>query len=390
MSPLLPEDAHDEAFPDSSIAAVLTGVSPFDEPSLVASKLLQLLRSNLAAILWHDRFHSQSMGVIACDARETGIRDLFIFKFPEPLESVRNSQARCIREFPAERVANVQSLNWITSRKEAKSSQILLGVPDSSESRNQLTVAETLAFRFMEWSLQFQEKLQEQKLSALVEYAAGAGHEINNPLGSIIGRASQLLKGETDPERRHLLESIGAQAYRIGDMIGDTMLFANPPTMKFAPVNYQNTLEEVAEKFRSRFDQRGIALAISSGAVNVSGEADATQIKTVLAELLRNSLQAFDQHEVHSPRLEISVGEESHSERSGIAFTFVDNGKGMSVIEQEHCFDPFFSGRQAGRGLGFGLSKCWRIVRLHNGTITLRSENGKTLCKIWLPLEKIP
>ena len=67
------------------------------------------------------------------------------------------------------------------------------------------------------------------KLEALAEFAAGAGHEINNPATTIAGRATLLLRDETDPIRRQALKTIGGQAYRIRDMIGDLMLFARPP-----------------------------------------------------------------------------------------------------------------------------------------------------------------
>lgn len=66
------------------------------------------------------------------------------------------------------------------------------------------------------------------KLEALGEFAAGAGHEINNPVATIAGRAQLLLASEVDSERRHALEIIGGQALRIRDMIGDVMLFARP------------------------------------------------------------------------------------------------------------------------------------------------------------------
>src|SRR5579872_5831871 len=72
-------------------------------------------------------------------------------------------------------------------------------------------------------------QLNELKLRALAEFAAGAGHEINNPVATIVGYAQQLLADETNPDRRHALATIGAQAYRIRDMIGDVMLFARPP-----------------------------------------------------------------------------------------------------------------------------------------------------------------
>jgi hypothetical protein len=61
-----------------------------------------------------------------------------------------------------------------------------------------------------------------------------------------------------------------------------------------------------------------------------------------------------------------------------------DNGRGFSDLERRHAFDPFFSGRQAGRGLGFGLCKIWRIVTGHGGTITIDGGAGSTVvCVEW-------
>jgi signal transduction histidine kinase len=80
----------------------------------------------------------------------------------------------------------------------------------------------------------FQRALEFEKLEALAEFAAGAGHEINNPLTVISGRAQLLLREETNPERRHALALINAQAMRVYEMIADMMLFARPPRPELA------------------------------------------------------------------------------------------------------------------------------------------------------------
>ena len=69
----------------------------------------------------------------------------------------------------------------------------------------------------------------DDRLESLAEFAAGAGHELNNPVATIVGRVQLLLRDETDPARRQALETIAGQAYRIRDMISDVMLFARPP-----------------------------------------------------------------------------------------------------------------------------------------------------------------
>src|SRR6516164_1824452 len=91
-------------------------------------------------------------------------------------------------------------------------------------------------------------QLMELKLRALAEFAAGAGHEINNPVATIVGHAQQLMAGESDPDRRHALATIGAQAYRIRDMIGDVMLFARPPEPHPSCVDLPAVLREISAR----------------------------------------------------------------------------------------------------------------------------------------------
>ena len=218
------------------------------------------------------------------------------------------------------------------------------------------------------------------KLEALAEFAAGAGHEINNPLATIIGRAQLLLKDERDPQRRQMLLSIGAQAYRIRDMIGDTMLFGRPPVPELLAVDLANAVAAVVR-------QQTVDLARDSCTVVVDVsrplvlKADSTQLAIVLTELLRNSRQALQS----VGGGEIQLRATSHDECAVIEIE--DRGQGFTDLERQHAFDPFFSGRQAGRGLGFGLSKCWRIVQQHGGRIEIESPcAGATIVRVAWPL----
>lgn len=237
--------------------------------------------------------------------------------------------------------------------------------------------------RLLATALTWEWNLTEMKLSALGEYAAGAGHEINNPLAAIKGRAAQLLKSEEDLQRRQLLETIGAQTYRIRDMIGDSMLFAHPPVLQCSQLNMTELIESVVHQFAGEFRDRKISL-YGNRKPNVIISGDETQLCVVLSELLKNSLHAV----ADQGRIEIDCYEEETRTGNWAILRIADNGSGLTELEQEHCFDPFFSGRQAGRGLGFGLSKCWRIVTGHRGTISLgNSHNELTEFVISLPID---
>ena len=223
-------------------------------------------------------------------------------------------------------------------------------------------------------------QLRDLKLEALAEFAAGAGHEINNPIATIVGRAALLLKDETDPERRRALETIGGQAYRVRDMIGDAMTFARPSPPKLEPFVAAIEIERVLETFRERFERANIAIEQQlDESLNIN--ADREQFRVVISCLLKNELEVLSNGGCVRLTLSALAGQDAQFVQLSIS----DDGPGLSEIERAHLFDPFFSGRQAGRGLGFGLSKCWRIVGLHGGWIdaTRSSESGFSLRCCW-------
>src|SRR5580704_14136249 len=102
--------------------------------------------------------------------------------------------------------------------------------------------------------------LEAEKLAALAEFAAGAGHEINNPLAVMAGRAQLLLRGETDPERRRDLAVIHAQAMRITEMIADMRLFAACPELERQTVDVVELVRTVVDSLQSAAAEQETAL----------------------------------------------------------------------------------------------------------------------------------
>lgn len=218
---------------------------------------------------------------------------------------------------------------------------------------------------------ELERELEARKLESLAEFAAGAGHEINNPLATISGRVQLLLRTETDPEKRRALETIGGQAYRIRDMIGDVMLFARPPQPQPQAHDLSSVARCVLEELQSDIERADCAIRIDADGV-VPIWADENQLKIVIGSLIRNSLEAAGEQ----PTISLTCRAIVEDTLPKAEFTVVDNGIGLSALDRAHLFDPFYSGRQAGRGLGFGLSKCWRIVSNHSGRFDVESEPG--------------
>jgi signal transduction histidine kinase len=217
----------------------------------------------------------------------------------------------------------------------------------------------------------YQIELEDQKLASLREFAYGASHEINNPLANISTRAQTLLREEANPERRRKLATINTQAFRAHEMISDVMLFAKPPELIAGPVQVTGIVDEVVAELATLAADQGTRL-VCSFADNVPEiQGDRVQLAVALRSLCINAMEALGADGI----VEISARQATSPQDvdSGVEIVVRDTGPGISPDARQHLFDPFYSGREAGRGLGLGLSKCWRIVTMHGGQIDVAS-----------------
>lgn len=210
--------------------------------------------------------------------------------------------------------------------------------------------------------------LEREKLASLRQFAYGLSHEINNPLTNIATRAQMLLAGEKDPERRKALETINAQAFRAFEMLADLMLFAHPPAPQKTTFDVRELLTELSQQHQSTAQSQQTNLAFVELTESPQLTADRTQIASALAAFIKNALEAL--------RSGGTISLSAVLDASNIEFRVTDNGPGITLEIRRHLFDPFFSGREAGRGLGLGLAKAWRVAELHHGEIIVASEPG--------------
>lgn len=202
-------------------------------------------------------------------------------------------------------------------------------------------------------------------MESMAEFAAGAGHEINNPLGSIVGQTQLLLKQEEQTNRRQALATIGSQAWRIRDMIGDCMLFARPPVAELQDCELSELVRQAAVKTVHSLEQLADCLRFDLPSIPLSGHIDPSQIRTLVNHLVRNAIEG-SRNAANGVDISIALRKEANA----IILTIEDQGVGViDERQQRHLFDPFYSGRQAGRGIGFGLPVCWQIARNHGGLI---------------------
>lgn len=248
-------------------------------------------------------------------------------------------------------------------------------------------------------------QLEVEKLAALAEFAAGAGHEINNPLAVISGRAQLLLAGERDPERRRELAVIHRQALRIHEMISDLMQFARPAMPEFAEVNVAGLVAGVIKQLSADANEAGVRISVAPIDDSLTIRGDSAQIAVALAAVIVNALQACGDYGQSSAMptpavdLPLPTGGEVHisavkgrntdDASATVEISVRDDGPGFDATAERHLFDPFFSGRSAGRGLGMGLAKCWRIVTLHGGAIRAANQPERG-CEFVITLAAAP
>jgi two-component system NtrC family sensor kinase len=223
-------------------------------------------------------------------------------------------------------------------------------------------------------------RLEAMKVAALAEMAAGAGHEINNPLAVISGQAQYLLAGESDPERGRSLQAIIRQAQRIHQILHDLMQFARPAPPQKRAVEVGPLVRDVVISLQDLALEKQVRLETPEPLPSLVVDADPGQTRTILCCLLRNAIEAAPLNGWAALRAE-QLGPAT------AVFVVEDNGQGPSPTARAHLFDPFFSGRTAGRGRGLGLPTAWRLARQQGGEVRFEpSTNGITRFVLTLPL----
>jgi len=226
--------------------------------------------------------------------------------------------------------------------------------------------------------------LRQASMARLGEMAAGAAHEMNNPLAVISGR-SQLLSMSLDQasKEQQSAQLIFQEAHRLSDLITCLHMFADPPAADCKPVDMLALLDEIVRKIkdgRSRRDHSTeIYLTVKEQLPVVS--CDAPLVARAITELLLNAIQS-------GARGAINITARIDSTAQSILVQVSDDGEGMDDYALNHAFDPFFSAKTAGRGVGMGLPRAQQLAIAHGGRIDLASTPGKgTTATLTLPTQ---
>jgi two-component system sensor histidine kinase PilS (NtrC family) len=222
-----------------------------------------------------------------------------------------------------------------------------------------------------------------ERLAAIGRLAAGIAHEIRNPLAAISGSIELLSQtassGGADNDSRELMTIVVREVERLNGLISDLLEFARPRRPDPQRLDFGATLQEMLRVFENDKHLAGARVDLRAGEP-VLVDADAGQLRQLVWNLLRNAAEA-------SPAgAPISV-EVAAEPPEWARLTVRDRGSGISAEARARIFEPFFSTKD--RGTGLGLATVHRIVEEHHGSIAVDlPTDGGTAMTIRLPLGK--
>ncbi len=250
------------------------------------------------------------------------------------------------------------------------------------ESYNQ-TLEQKIRERTDELEEAQQQIVQSEKMAAVGQLAAGVAHELNNPLGGILGYAQfgleKLERGGVQKEDlndyRRYLSDIEIQARRCKLIVKNLLKFSRSSAKtEFEYFNVNHALEETFMFSKHQLDMNNVELVIQLGEGLPQIYGNSNLLQQVFTNLILNGMQAMPEggrmvvETIRKPATENSAGT--------VEIIFTDNGVGISEENIAKILEPFFTTKKVGQGTGLGLSVSYGIVQEHGGDIKIASQHG--------------
>jgi signal transduction histidine kinase len=226
-----------------------------------------------------------------------------------------------------------------------------------------------------------EERLRRAERTAISSrVAAGIAHEIRNPLSFIslsvdyAGDRFAPAAEEARADFTRLMDSIKQEINRLNGLVSDFLNLGRPPRLRLRELDARSLVEEVVGLVRAKAQQQGVNLTVrvtpqpskESNSLDTHIRADADQLMTCFSNLAINAVQAMPE----GGKLAITL----HPRLSNVEVRFADTGHGIAPESLEHLFEPYFTTKERGTGLGLALTK--KLIEDHGGRITVESRVG--------------
>jgi signal transduction histidine kinase len=225
----------------------------------------------------------------------------------------------------------------------------------------------------------------ENKLTHLQNLMARQVHELGQPLTAINAWVWTLQKTlPAGSDEHEVAGAIRKEIERLDRLVKDFVKTTRPRKPQLVPLKPEPALREILELFGPQFEQKSISLKLDS-AVDACVEADPSQLKEVLINLVQNAAESFEDGGAITLRARRDKVALKGRTSDVVVLEVQDNGPGIPPEVEERLFDPFFSTKKDGTGLGLTIAN--KIVEQHGGELTLRTETGRgTTFRVMLPV----
>lgn len=217
--------------------------------------------------------------------------------------------------------------------------------------------------------------IESERFNALTLLAAGVAHELGNPLNSLnihlqlMERQARKLNGKARDELQHSIEICRGEINRLDSIVTQFLRAIRPSRPQLQPENVNAIVEEAVRFFSAEIEARDIVVETELRSNLPLLQLDRDQMKQAFYNIIKNSFEAMRRRGILRIRTDM---DEMH-----VRVSFIDNGGGMSAETIGHVFEPYYTTKESGTGLGLLIVR--RIVREHGGELAIESTEGKGL-----------
>lgn len=220
--------------------------------------------------------------------------------------------------------------------------------------------------------------VREDRLASLGRLVASVCHEINNPISSILTFNKLILRCLQEDDlpddgfesfRRYLDISV-REALRCGQIVKNLLTFARQKNIEVIQIDLKEMIDTILVLTEHQLEKNGISYEVNLPQTAFSARGDYAQIQQCLMNLIFNAIEAMEK----GGKLTLSGGRENDQT---IWLTVADTGYGIDPEDRARIFEPFYTTKKEGKGVGLGLSMVYGIIREHQGTVEVESESGK-------------
>ena len=229
--------------------------------------------------------------------------------------------------------------------------------------------------------VELEERLRLQdSLARVGELTAGIAHEFRNGLATIHGYGRLLALEQVPPRYRPYVEGIRQETVALREVVDRFLAFAKPAELSLASLVLDEVVHRAVEDVRREVEEHGGQVRVEGAFGTVDG--DEVLLRQAFSNLCRNALEACRQADL---ALRLTVGGSVDDTRGVTTVSVSDNGPGMDPETKTRVFQPFFTTKETGTGLGLALTQ--KIIVTHNGRVTVHDAlGGGTRFEVILPL----